>query len=374
MSVLQQNPGYRIKHRMTVLLHIYPLSTRLENIMKAVQITGKGSAHTLKPVEIEKPKPTSGQILIKVEATGVNFADILARQGLYPDAPPMPFVPGYEVAGTIEECDSSVNDLKTGDRVVAFTNFGGYSEYAVSVPMFTRKISDDVTFESAAAIPVNWITAYHSIFNTGPVNPGDNALVHAAAGGTGMAAVHFLKQAGCTVFGTAGSPEKMDFLKQNGVDHPINYRGEYFSDAIQNVFDGRPEGSKGLDFILDSIGGDYLRDGLKLLRANGRLITMGFASFAGKSKIAIMLKMLRKFMINPINLLGHSTGVYGVYLAKIMKERPDLCSQAFDRIIAQLNEGSIRPVIDSTFPLSDAGKAHERIESRKSIGKVVLTT
>jgi len=233
--------------------------------MKAVQITGHGAPGMLKLVDAPDPEPSDDQVLIKVEAAGINFADILSRQGLYADAPPPPFVPGYEVAGTIAGIGKDVRDLKEGDRVTALCGFGGYAEYAISVPLFTRKLADNVSFYSGAAVPVNWTTAYHSIYLTGPVNAGDRALVHAAAGATGIAAVKMLKASGCTVFGTAGSDRKVGFLKNIGVDYPINYREEDFVKAVKKAV-----GERALDLIIDSIGGVSIRKGLKL--AHGKPI------------------------------------------------------------------------------------------------------
>lgn len=335
--------------------------------MKSVQITGHGAPEKLKLTDAPVPEITDDQVLIKVAAAGVNFADILARQGLYPEIPKLPFIPGYEVAGTIEKAGKNAQNLKQGQRVAAFTNYGGYAEYAVSVPRFTAALDPSVAFTDAAAVPVNWLTAHHSIFYTGPVQKGDRALVHAAAGGVGIAAVNLLKNAGYIVYGTAGSDEKLDFLKSIGVDFPINYRTSDFQQVIE-----KESGLNSLDLIIDSIGGDYVKKGLKLLRANGRLILIGAASFAGLSKIARIWKYMRTFKIGPFHLIGNSHGVYGVSITKLIKQRPDLAEAQFRKIISMLNAGEIKPKIDGAYPFEKAAGAHARIESRKSIGKVVL--
>ncbi|MFC1562052.1 zinc-binding alcohol dehydrogenase family protein [candidate division KSB1 bacterium] len=335
--------------------------------MKAIQITKHGGPKVLVPADVPVPELNEDQLLINVKAAGINFADILSRQGLYADAPRPPFTPGYEIAGVVEKVGTNVTGFSEGDRVTAITNFGGYAEYAVSHPAFTFKLDNSVSFIYGAAIPINWITAYHSIFFTGIVNKGDRVLIHAAAGGTGIAAVRLLKSRGCVVFGTAGSENKLKFLKNIGVDYPINYREEDFSKAVKNVV-----GERGIDLIIDSIGGDYIRKGLKLLRANGRIVVMGFASFAGKSKVAISFRSLKKFMVSPFHLMGYSNAVYGVYISRIIKDRPDLCTKAFSKVVEMLNAGKISPTIDSMYSLENAADAHRLIENRKTIGKVIL--
>jgi len=335
--------------------------------MKAIRITEHGSPETLRIMDMPVPEPSDDEVLIRVHAAGVNFAEILSRRGMYPDAPPLPFTPGYEVAGTVEKTGRNVTGLETGQRVAALTDFGGYAGYALAVPAFTAPLGDAVSFIYGAAVPVNWITAYHSIFHTGPVTAGDRALVHAAAGGVGIAAVQLLKAAGCVVFGTAGSAQKVKFLKNLGVDYPIHYRENDFMTAVNDII-----GPRGLDLVIDSIGGDYIRKGVKLLRANGRLIVLGVASFVGKSRAAITWRYWRKFMISPYHLLGNSHGVYGVNVKCLIKQRPDLCERVFRTVMNMLNAGEIVPVIDSMYPLEGAAEAHARLESRKTIGKVIL--
>ncbi|MFC1553829.1 zinc-binding alcohol dehydrogenase family protein [candidate division KSB1 bacterium] len=335
--------------------------------MRAIQIIKSGSPESLKIVELPIPEPREKEVLIKVFASGVNFADVLARQGLYPDSPDLPFVPGYETAGIVEKCGKNTDDFQPGDRVVGLTNFGGYAEYAVSPQIFTRKLDPSISFTAAASIPVNWITAYHCLFFTGPVNKDDKVLIHAAAGGVGSAVVQLLKNHGCYIIGTTGSNEKAEYLKDSGVDLVINYKEEDFADIVTKHF-----GRESIDIIIDSVGGDYYNKEWKLLRANGRIVSLGVASFSGRSKIYIMLFLLKKFRTNILKLLGNSQGVYGVNIRKIFVQRPDLAGAAFDEIMKLLKSGRINPVIDKVYALEDAYKAHRRLENGENTGKIIL--
>ncbi len=337
--------------------------------MKAIYIPKTGSSKFLEVREAPVPEPAADEILVKVHAAGVNFADILAAQGIYPDAPEVPFVPGYEVAGIIEKLGSGVTRFSAGQRVVGFSHFGGYAEYTVCKEFAVQELDDSLAFENAASIPVNWMTAYWCIYNTGPVFKKIRALIHAAAGGVGVAAVQFLKLEDAEIFGTTGSDEKMEFLKELGVDHPVNYRTGDFQRSIEKV-----HGPRSLDLIIDSIGPDNLRKDLKLLHPNGRVILLGVADYSGRNKLSLAWKFLNQFKISPLHLLGHSHGVFGVNILALMKEHPEMSREAFKKIMGLFRERKVRPIIDSTYPLEKASEAHARILSRKSMGKVVLTT
>ncbi len=336
--------------------------------MKAIQIVKSGKPEDMQLIELPIPDPANDQILVRVHAAGVNFADILMVQGLYPDAPPKPFVPGYEVSGIVEKTGKDINNMKTGDRVVGFTHFGGYAEYALCGESAVRKIDESLSFIDAASLPVNWLTAYQSIFNTGPVTSGYTAVIHSTAGGVGIAAVQLLKQAGCNVIGTVGSDAKIDFVKSLGCDYVVNYRTENFVDAVNKI-----TGKRNVDIILNSAGPDSVKIDLKLLRTNGRVVLIGAASFSGLNKLSLIWKYARQFKLGLFHLIGNSHGVYGVNMLSIMKDRIDLCENAYYEILKMISSGKVKPVIDSTFPLEKAADAHKRIISRQSIGKVVLT-
>jgi NADPH:quinone reductase-like Zn-dependent oxidoreductase len=241
--------------------------------VRAVEIRRTGPPESLECGEIPLREAGEGEIRIRVHRAGVNFADVLARQGIYPDAPKPPFVPGYEVSGVVETAGQGVTGMRAGDRVAAFTRFGGYAEYAVADARFAVPLPPGFDFTTGAAVPVNFATAYHCLFHTGPLHPGDRVLIHAAAGGVGLAAVRMAKGAGAILFGTAGSGEKIDFLRRYGVDHPIDYHSQDFVEEVRKA-----TGGEGVDVILDSIGGRMIGQDLRVLRPGGRIVSLGLTA------------------------------------------------------------------------------------------------
>ena len=205
--------------------------------MRAVSIRRAGPPESLECGDMPLREAGDGEVRIRVHRAGVNFADVLARQGIYPDAPKPPFVPGYEVSGVVESAGKGADGLRAGDRVAAFTRFGGYAEFALADARFAVPLTPDIDFPTAAAVPVNFATAYHCLFRTGPLSPGDRVLIHAAAGGVGLAAVQMAKGAGAELFGTAGSGEKIDFLRT--IKLLESSRG-FFGVNILRIFDHRP--------------------------------------------------------------------------------------------------------------------------------------
>ncbi len=228
--------------------------------MKAVRIETFGGPETMVVRELPDPAVGPGLVKIAVRAAGVNFADVVMRMGLYPEAPRKPFVPGYEVAGTVSEVGAGVTRFRAGDRVMAGTRFGGYASVAITTESKVVPMPDGLSFTDGAAIPVNYITAWVAIHSMGRVAKGEKALVHNAAGGVGLASVLLLGRVGCEIFGTAGSEEKLRFLAEHGVAHPINYRTHDFAAEVNRI-----TGGQGVDFIMDPIGGDTTKRGFRLL-------------------------------------------------------------------------------------------------------------
>lgn len=354
------------------------------NVAPASEATSKGSqtrtavyirkhgAPELLSVETEAvPQPKAGEVLIDVKATGVNFADVMARQGVYRDAPPAPFVPGYEVAGTIAALGEGVTEFAVGQKVMALCDFGGYASQVVAQTHGVFALEDGDDFVEAAAIPVNFVTAWHCIFRSFGLVPGDRALVHAAAGGVGLAAVQMLKSKGVEVFGTAGSEAKLEALRAHGVDHPINYRTEDFEAAIRKI---APEG---IDLILDSIGGSYHKKGRRLLRPGGTLVAFGVASFNAqngkRSYLSLLKGVLATGLINPLGHLMQSKGFVGANLKRLGDGHRSLLRYEMEQVIAGWRRGDWKPVISKTFPLAQAAEAHAFLQGRHSIGKVMLT-
>jgi len=312
------------------------------------------------------------EILIKVNCFGINFADILARKGQYPDAPPYPFIPGYEVSGTVVAIGANVNTFKVGSRVAALTPFGAYAEYAVAPAMGAFEIPDNMSFSDAASIPVAYVTAYYSLHMTGAVRAGDKILIHAAAGGVGLAAVQLAKLAGLVVYGTASS-HKLTALKEEwGVDHCIDYRNNDFVEEIRKI-DGTNKGS--IDIIIDSLGGSQFKMDMSLLRPGGRVVGIGATSLQDRSvskTFGLIGSVISMLTLNAIDILLNCISFCGVNLKKLGDERPDLLAICLDRIHQFFVEGKLRTKVYKVYDWKDTTQAHKDIESRITTGKLVI--
>jgi NADPH:quinone reductase-like Zn-dependent oxidoreductase len=307
-------------------------------------------------------------VLIRVRASGVNFADILARQSLYPDAPKLPCVVGYEVSGTIEAVGEGVDQSLTGKPVLALTAFGGYSE-AVAVPaaqVFEKP--ERLSFEEAAAIPVNYLTAYQLLIVMGSLRNGESVLIHNVGGGVGLAALDIARHIGAITYGTASS-SKHDFLYQRGLDHAIDYRTQDWSQELKRLTDGR-----GVELIIDPIGGSHWKKSYRALRPTGRLGMFGISS-AAESKWGAKLRLLKVVLqmpwFNPVGLMNVNKGVFGANLGHLWREGPKLKGW-MEEILTGVNEGWVRPHVDKVFSFERAAESHAYIEARKNIGKVIL--
>ena len=336
--------------------------------MKAIAIVRTGPPASLTLVERPTPEPRPGEVLIRVAAAGVNFADCLARQGFYPEAPKRPFVPGYEVAGEVAAVGADVTGWTKGQRVVAFTEFGGYAEYAIARSEMMRELPSDRAFTEAAGLPVIFVTAYLALFGSGVLYAGARVLIHAAAGGLGQAAVQLALRAGADVFGTAGSEEKVALLRRLGVQHPINYRTADFARAVIET-----SGERALDLIVDSVGGSFIRREVKLLAPGGRLVLLGVGEMSGRSRLAALGVVLKFPRLSTLKLLAQSRAVVGLNVLQVFRGNAALARHAFDEVMKLYIAGAIKPPVSTVLPLADAHRAHELLESRQSTGKIVLT-
>lgn len=336
--------------------------------VRAVSIAATGPPESLRTVEVPAPDAGEGRLVVRVHRAGVNFADVLARQGIYPDAPNLPFVPGYEVAGVVEALGPGVQGFREGDRVAAFTRFGGYAEAALVDARFAVPLGDEIDFRTGAAVPVNFATAWHCLFHTGPLFPGDRVLIHAAAGGVGLAAVQMAKARGAVVFATAGSPEKVAFLRKHGVDHAIDYRRQDFVEEVRKA-----TAKEGVDVILDSVGGHMIGQDLRVLRPGGRVVSLGLAAASGRNRAAMLRELLNAPRLRPIELLKSSRGFFGVNILRIFDHRPEQGALLLRKAFEELAAGRARPVLAAEFPLDRAAEAHRLLQGRGSIGKIVLT-
>lgn len=342
--------------------------------MRAMAVRRYGPPEVFESRELAEPAVGADDVLIRVHSIGINFADLLQRMGIYPGTPKPPFVPGLEIAGVVERLGSAAvsadaEKLAAGDRVVAFTQFNGYAELAATPAQRVYRVPTGMAFDDAAAIPVNYLTAYHSMFQMGNLQRGDRILVHGAAGGVGIAAVQLAKAHGLVLFGTAG-PSKQDYLRQIGVDHPIDYTREDFVEAVHRV---APDG---IEMVMDPIGGKTFAKSYRCLASTGRLVIYGFSTAAGPDgkrslwRGAKALAQTPRF--HPLKLMRDNTSVIGVHLGRLEK-RGAILRTELGKLFQMYGTGQIKPVIGKKFPLAEAAAAHRYIHNRQNIGKVVLT-
>ncbi len=336
--------------------------------MKAYFLTKFGTpdaAFELRDVPVPEPKPN--QVLIRVEAFGLNFADVLARKGLYPEVPPRPCIIGYDVVGRVEAVGAEADPTLKGKRVTALTRFGGYAEYAATDYRAVAPIPDDYPAEKAVALGTQYTTARVCMAEHMRLREGDRVLVHAAAGGVGIALCQMAVNAGAEVFGTAGSAEKLDFLRTLGVQHPVNYRESDYAEVIASKLDGAR-----LDATFNSLAGKSVPKDLKLLGSGGKLIIFGAASRVGKkgglfSSIGMLLKT---GFVSPISLIMRSKAVVGVNILKLGDYKPALVAEAMHAVAAQAAEGALDPVSGGKFSHTRLGEAHAALENRGTVGKL----
>ncbi len=341
--------------------------------MKAVVLTGTGGPEVLQVREVPDPAVGHGEVRIAVRAAGINFADTMARVGLYPDAPKPPCVLGYEVAGEVESVGEGVDSHKTGDRVIAGTRFGGQAELVTVPAAQVLPLPGRLSFEQGAAFPVNYGTAYAALVVMGGMREGDRVLIHAAAGGVGISATQLARNAGAEVFGTA-SPGKHDAIRAQGVAHPIDYRNLDFEAEVMRI-----TGGEGIDLAMDALGPTSFRKDYRLLRPGGRLVMYGLSesSNAGARDIPATLKSLAKMPLatfpwwKSLSAMNENKGVFGLNMLKWW-DREGTLDRVTEPLMADLESGSLDPVVAEAFPFERAGNAHEFIAGRRNVGKVVL--
>lgn len=330
--------------------------------MRQVWIARKGGPEVLEVREAPDPQPGPDELRIRVRAAGVNFADLMARRGLYPDAPPLPFVPGYEVAGDV---DAGPPD-RIGQRVLALTRFGGYSDAAIVPGKRAVEIPPRMSYVEAAAIPVNWLTAWHMLVELCNLKRGQVVLVHAAAGGVGTAAVQICRKIGAQTIGTASSG-KHARLRELGLTHAIDYRTQDFEKEVKRLTAGR-----GVDVVLDAVGGGSIKKGWRSLAPTGKLVIFG-ASSVMRGPAGMLASVLRMTPFWPLQVMQENKALIGVNIGRLWG-LADMLTEELRAILQGMADGSFRPIVDAEVPLADAARAHERLEERQNFGKVVLVT
>jgi synaptic vesicle membrane protein VAT-1 len=336
--------------------------------MRQVVITKSGGPHVLTIREQEDKRPGTGEVAIRVKAAGINFADIMARKGLYPDAPKPPCVVGYEVSGHVEAVGKGVDPTLRGKPVLALTRFGGYADRVlVPVGQVSEKPAS-LSFEQAAAIPVNYLTAYQLLVVMGSLKPGESVLIHNAGGGVGLAALEIARKIGAVTFGTA-SPGKHDFLRAKGLDHPIDYRTGDWAKKILELTGGR-----GVELIMDPLGGKNWKKSYRVLRATGRMGMFGMSTVT-ESRGAIVIRFVRLLVqtpwFHPFRLMNANKAVFGVNMGHLWNEGLKV-NGWMQALLLGVEEGWVNPHVDRSFRFEEAGKAQTYIEERRNVGKVVL--
>jgi NADPH:quinone reductase-like Zn-dependent oxidoreductase len=335
--------------------------------MRAVWIPKAGPPDVLEVRSAPDPAPGPGEVRVRVRASGVNFADVAARLGVYPDAPPFPCVVGYEVAGTIDAVGAEVAGVTTGTAVVALTRFRGYADTVVVPGDQVFAVPDGMSLEAAAAIPVNYLTAVLMLRHFAAVRAGETVLVHAAAGGVGIAATQLCRAAGARVIGTA-SASKHAVLAEMGVAHAIDYHHEDFEAVVRRVTDGR-----GVDVVLDATGS--FRKSYRCLAPLGRLVCFGLSSAATglkPNRLRALAAVARLPFFHPIKLMNDNKAVMGVNLGHLWDHLGRLRDE-MHHLLDDWRAGRIAPVIAATYPLERAAEAHRCLQERRNVGKVLLT-
>jgi NADPH:quinone reductase-like Zn-dependent oxidoreductase len=336
--------------------------------MRQIFITGHGGPEKLKIQEVPDPTPGEDALRIRVKASGVNFADILARQGLYPDSPKIPCVVGYEISGTVDAAGKGAGESWVGKDVIAMTRFGGYSDIVV-VPanqVFERPAS--LTYEQCAAIPVNYLTAWQLLVVMGSLSKHETVLIHNAGGGVGLAAIDIARHIGARILGTA-STGKHAFLKQRGLDEVIDYRTRDWTVELKRLTDGR-----GVELITDPMGGSHWKKSYKALRSTGRLGMFGISAATESSlfgPLRLLPVALGMPLFHPIPLMNNNRSVFGVNLDHMWHEGHKM-RVWMEALLRGVSEGWVRPHVDKAFDFEQAGEAHAYMEARRNIGKVVL--
>ncbi|MBI3547454.1 MAG: zinc-binding dehydrogenase [Elusimicrobia bacterium] len=337
--------------------------------MRAVFISKTKGPSGLEMRQTTDPEPGKGQVRIRVRAAGVNFADYLMTLGLYYGAPTAPFIPGYEAAGEIEKLGAGVTGWKLGQRVLAPMKYGAYAELALAEAGGVMPIPDSKGFEEAAALPVNYLTAYHALYVLGNLRPRSRVLIHGAGGGVGIAAIQLAKLRDAEIIGTA-SAGKHEFARSQGARHMIDYRTEDFEARVRQITGGR-----GVHIALDPIGGKSFRKSYACLAETGLLVCYGASSMTGEgvgSRLRSLWTYATSGLFSPLQMMLSNRGIAGLHLGRLASE-PEIFIQEMTDLARLWAQGKIKPHVDAVVPAERAEEAHRRLQDRKNVGKVVLT-
>ena len=330
-------------------------SSSLPETMTAIEIVSPGGPDVLQPTTRAVPQPGHGEVLVKVAAAGVNRPDVLQRAGGYPPPPGASDIPGLEIAGEVVQVGPGVDQWAVGDAVCALVSGGGYAEYCTAPAAQCLPIPGDLSVEEAAALPETFFTVWTNVFQRGCLVGGETFLVHGGSSGIGTTAIQLASQMGARVFATAGNAEKCAACEQLGAERAINYRDEDFVEVGRELTDGR-----GVDLILDMVGGDYIPRNIKALSVEGRLVQIAFLQ-SPTVTLDFTSVMLKRLTITGSTLRPRT-----------VEQKAEIAAELRDKVWPLIEAGQVKPVMDSSFQLSDAAAAHARMESSTHIGKIML--
>lgn len=334
--------------------------------MKAYLLTRPGKPETLKIHEVPEPDPGDHEVKVKVETIGINYAEILSRRGQYSWAPKRPYIPGMEAYGEVVALGANAKDVKIGAKVIVGNQYGAYAEYICVADHLVFTANPEISPEENAALVVNFMTAWVALAKQARITAGESVLIQAAAGGVGTAAVQLAKAMGCKVYGTASRPEKLVLIERLGADMAINYAKDDFNQIIRDQ-----EG--GIDCVLEVVGGEVFKKSITLLNPFGRLVVIGFASISFKKWNP--LTWWKTWKDAPkVNVMNMAQGSYGVSASHIgyLTEMPEIAKCAYKEMVAFINKHNIKPHVGKVFAFEEMAGAHEHIESRDSMGKIVV--
>jgi putative PIG3 family NAD(P)H quinone oxidoreductase len=330
--------------------------TALPETMTAIEVPEPGGPEALVPATRPLPTPGLGEVLIKVAAAGVNRPDVMQRQGGYPPPPGAPDIPGLEIAGEIVGVGESAGEWQVGMSCCALVAGGGYAEYCLAPAALCLPIPDGLTAVEAAALPETFFTVWTNVFQRGRLQGGESILIHGGSSGIGTTAIQLAVQFGARVFTTAGTPEKCAACEELGAERAINYRDEDFAEVIAELTGGR-----GVDVILDMVGGAYFQRNLQALALEGRLVIIAFLG-GPKADANFLPLMLKRLTVTGSTLRPRT-----------VEQKAEIAVELRAKVWPMLATGRVRPIMDSTFPLAKAADAHARMESSGHVGKIVLT-
>jgi NADPH:quinone reductase-like Zn-dependent oxidoreductase len=337
--------------------------------MKAAFVVKYGGPEVLEIRETPIPVPRPDQILVRVRAIGLNFADVFGRFGVYPGTPKPPFIPGLEFSGDVVAVGSDVRLFRGRERVMGYSKLGSHAEYVTLNEHYATPIPDSMSYEDGAGFLVTSMSAYHGIIRLANIRRGEKLLVHAAAGGVGLATVQLAAHLGAEVFGTAGTPEKVELARKHGATHVYNYSVTDFAEEIKRETNGY-----GIDVVMDSVGGDVFKHSWSLLAPMGRYVLFGISAVTGKGalnrlKVATAFSSMKP--IFPPNLLSVNRGIFGFNLGTLTGKEAYF-REAADDVLEYYRKGVIRVLIGKTFPFEDIVEAHRYLQTRQSVGKVLV--